>query len=96
MEPILEVKELKKYFPVGGRMLHAVDNVSFSINRGETLGIVGESGCGKTTTGRTMLRLYDPTGGKFTFDGETVFDVDKKEFPNMLARFILKGKILLI
>ena len=48
MEPILEVKELKKYFPVGGRMLHAVDNVSFSINRGETLGIVGESGCGKS------------------------------------------------
>lgn len=64
--------------------MRAVDDVSFFVNKGETLGLVGESGCGKTTTGRTMLRLYEPTDGRFVFDGETVFDVKKKEFPNML------------
>lgn len=88
-EHFIEVEHLRQYFPAGGfgsrkKYVRAVDDVSFFINKGETLGLVGESGCGKTTTGRTMLRLYDPTGGKFTFDGETVFDVDKKEFPNML------------
>ena len=74
---LLEVKGLKEYFNVrgkGGRMmkLKAVDDVSFSINRGETLGLVGESGCGKTTVGRTILRLYEPTAGQVIFDGEEV------------------------
>jgi len=88
-EHFIEVEHLRQYFPAGGfgskkKYVRAVDDVSFFINKGETLGLVGESGCGKTTTGRTMLRLYEPTDGRFTFDGETVFDVKKKEFPNML------------
>ena len=88
-EHFIEVEHLRQYFPAGGfgskkKYVRAVDDVSFFINKGETLGLVGESGCGKTTTGRTMLRLYEPTDGRFTFDGETVFDVQKKEFPNML------------
>lgn len=88
-EHFIEVEHLRQYFPVGGfgsrkKYVRAVDDVSFFINKGETLGLVGESGCGKTTTGRTMLRLYEPTDGRFTFDGETVFDVQKKEFSNML------------
>ena len=74
---LLEVKNLKQYFPVrAGLMktipLKAVDDVSFTIGRGETLGLVGESGCGKTTVGRTILRLYEPTGGEVIFDGEPV------------------------
>ena len=74
---LLEVKGLKEYFNVrgkGGKMmkLKAVDDVSFTINRGETLGLVGESGCGKTTVGRTLLRLYEPTAGQVIFDGEEV------------------------
>ena len=76
-ETLLEVKNLKQYFPVrAGLMktipLKAVDDVSFTIGRGETLGLVGESGCGKTTVGRTILRLYEPTGGEVIFDGESV------------------------
>ena len=74
---LLEVKNLKQYFPVRtGLMktipLKAVDDVSFTIGRGETLGLVGESGCGKTTVGRTILRLYEPTAGEVIFDGESV------------------------
>ena len=75
-EPLLIVEDLKQYFPVrnGFRKatLKAVDGVSFTINEGETLGLVGESGCGKTTVGRSILRLYEPTGGKVTFAGEEV------------------------
>ncbi len=88
-EHFIEVEHLRQYFLAGGfgskkKFVRAVDDVSFFVNKGETLGLVGESGCGKTTTGRTMLRLYEPTDGRFVFDGETVFDVKKKEFPNML------------
>ncbi len=74
---ILEVNDLKEYFPIktglfGITQLKAVDGVSFNIRPGETLGLVGESGCGKTTVGRTILRLYEPTGGTIRFDGEEV------------------------
>ncbi|AGB19734.1 oligopeptide ABC transporter ATP-binding protein OppF [Thermoanaerobacterium thermosaccharolyticum] len=65
---ILEVKNLKKYFHVSGGILKAVDDVSFTIKRGETLGLVGESGCGKSTTGRTVIGLYEATGGSVIFD----------------------------
>lgn len=74
MSKLVEVKNLKQYFRVGGSLLHpmhvkAVDDVSFYIDKGETLGLVGESGCGKTTTGRTLLRLYEPTAGQIFYDG---------------------------
>jgi len=70
---ILEVKNLKKYFDMGrGSVLKAVDNVSFSIKRGETFGLVGESGCGKSTTGRTIIRLYGATEGQVLFNGQDV------------------------
>ncbi len=76
-EYLVEVKDLKEYFPIKKGLfqtipLKAVDGVSFSIKPGETLGLVGESGCGKTTVGRTLLHLYKPTGGEFYFNGELV------------------------
>ena len=77
-EPVLSVENLKMYFPVGGGFLSrkpvgyvkAVDDVSFTVKRGETLGLVGESGCGKTTTGRCILQLYKPTAGQVIFEIE--------------------------
>ena len=88
-EHLIEIEHLRQYFPAGGfgknkKFIRAVEDVSFFIDKGETLGLVGESGCGKTTTGRAMLRLYEPTGGRFTFDGDVVFDVEKKQFADML------------
>jgi oligopeptide transport system ATP-binding protein len=79
--PLIEVKNLKQYFPVSDglfrtKYVKAVDDVSFYINKGETLGLVGESGCGKTTTGRSLLRLYEPTGGKIFYDGEDITHAD--------------------
>ena len=72
-EKLVEVKALRKYFHVGhAQVLHAVDDVSFTIERGKTLGMVGESGCGKTTVGRTLLRLYDADGGQVFFHGEDI------------------------
>lgn len=75
---LLEVSHLKQYFPVHQGFhtipLKAVDDISFAIKPGETLGLVGESGCGKTTVGRTLLRLYQPTAGRITFDGDVLFD----------------------
>ena len=75
---LLEVSHLKQYFPVSQVFhtvpLKAADDISFTIKPGETLGLVGESGCGKTTVGRTLLRLYEPTAGKITFDGDVLFD----------------------
>lgn len=77
---LIEVKNLKKYFNVGsGAILKAVDNVSFAIKEGETLGLVGESGCGKSTTGRTIIRLYEATGGEVIFDGKNVHKLNKGE-----------------
>ena len=84
--PLLEVKNLKKYFSVPNGMLHAVDDVSFSIEAGKTLGIVGESGCGKTTTGRAILRLEEPTSGQILFDGIDVTKLNKSEMRLMRQR----------
>lgn len=76
---LLKVEHLYQYFPAGGfgknkKYVQAVDDVSFYINEGETLGLVGESGCGKTTTGRSLLRLYEPTKGRVIFDDQVIFD----------------------
>lgn len=76
---ILEVKHLKKYFETPRGTLHAVDDVSFSIQRGKTLGIVGESGCGKSTTGRAILRLIEPTSGQVLFEGQDVLKLNKAQ-----------------
>lgn len=70
--PLLEVRNLKKYFKTKRGMLHAVDDVSFAIGKGRTLGVVGESGCGKSTTGRVILRLIEPTSGQVIFDGTDI------------------------
>lgn len=88
-DKLLQVEHLKQYFPAGGmgknrKFVKAVDDVSFFVNKGETLGLVGESGCGKTTTGRSILRLYEPTGGKIIFDGNVILDVENKVKVDML------------
>lgn len=81
---LVEAKNLKKYFKVGkNKILKAVDDVSFTINKGETLGLVGESGCGKTTCGRTVMGMYAATGGDVIFDGiniKTLDKIQKKQF----------------
>lgn len=78
-DPILEVKNLKKYFKTARGTLHAVDDVSFTIEKGKTLGIVGESGCGKSTTGRAILRLLEPTGGQVIFNGVDITALSNTE-----------------
>lgn len=89
-QDLVQVKNLVKHFPVRGGLLQrvvawvqAVDNVSFTIKEGETLGLVGESGCGKTTVGRTMLRLIEPTSGEISFDGVDVLKLQGRELKNM-------------
>ena len=90
-ENLIEVNNLEMYFPVTSGIImqkkiaeiKAVDNVSFNIKKGETLGLVGESGCGKTTTGRCILRLNEPTGGAVTYDGNDVLSLDNKSMRNM-------------
>ena len=91
--PILEVQDLKKYFPVtrgflsrAAGFVKAVDGVSFSLERGETLGLVGESGCGKTTTGRAILRLTEATGGRVRFDGVDVLSLDRRQLRSLRRR----------
>lgn len=82
-DTILEVKNLKKYFKTARGTLHAVDDVSFTIERGKTLGIVGESGCGKSTTGRAILRLLEPTSGQVIFDGKDITALKAVEMRKM-------------
>jgi oligopeptide transport system ATP-binding protein len=79
-KPILEVRNLKKHFNLsGGKVLKAVDSFSISINRGETFGVVGESGCGKSTAGRTIIKLYDATQGEVIFNGENIHKLQGKK-----------------
>ena len=80
---ILDVKNLKKYFKVKNGMLHAVDDVSFSVNEGETIGVVGESGCGKSTLGRTVLHLLDNDGGQLIYRGEDITKINNKKLRNL-------------
>jgi len=82
--PLLEVKHLKKHFPIKGGVfsktigyVYAVDDINFTLEKGETLGLVGESGCGKSTTGRTILRLIEPTDGTISFEGQDITHLDK-------------------
>ena len=87
---LLEIRDLRKYFAIKGsifrrrRYVQAVEDVSFSIYKGETLGLVGESGCGKTTLGRTIIRLYEPTSGRIVYDGEPIYDSEQKIAVDML------------
>ena len=86
---LLEIENLRKYFPVKNGLFHkkyvqAVESVSFSIFRGETLGLVGESGCGKTTLGRSIIRLYEPTSGRIVYDGTPIYDSEQKIAVDML------------
>ena len=86
---LVEVEKLRKYFPIKAGFLktnyvQAVQDVSLYIYEGETLGLVGESGCGKTTFGRTLLQLYNPTSGRIVYDGKVIFDSKKNIHENML------------
>ena len=81
--PILEVRNLKKYFPVAAGIVHAVDDVSFTIDKGKTLGVVGESGCGKSTLGRTLLHLQESTAGQVIFEGRDITRVNRKELTEL-------------
>ena len=83
-QTLLEVRNLNKFFNVAnGAKLHAVEDISFTVNAGETLGIVGESGCGKSTLGRTILRLHEPTSGQVIFDGIDIVSFNEKEMRQM-------------
>jgi peptide/nickel transport system ATP-binding protein len=86
---LLEVKNLKKYFSTPTGNLHAVDNVSFTIEEGKTLGMVGESGCGKSTTGRTILRLLEPTDGEIIFDGVNITKLPSNKLRDLRSRMQL-------
>ena len=83
MTPLLEARNLKKYFKTKFGMLHAVDDVNFTLEKGHTLGVVGESGCGKTTLGRTLLHLTDVTDGKIFFEGKDITDPSKHELKKL-------------
>ncbi|MFC5650356.1 ABC transporter ATP-binding protein [Paenibacillus solisilvae] len=91
---LLEVRNVKMYFPITGGILQrrigevkAVDNVSFSIKKGDTLGLVGESGCGKSTTGRVIMRLYEPTEGSIVFDGHDITNIKGDQLRRLRQNF---------
>jgi oligopeptide/dipeptide ABC transporter ATP-binding protein len=86
-EPILSARNIKKYFKVSGGTLKAVDGISFDIYKGETLGLVGESGCGKTTAGRTIIRLYEPTGGELFFEGQDIYKISRRDMKPVRRNF---------
>ncbi len=85
--PLISAKNIKKYFNVGSGILKAVDDISFDIFPGETLGLVGESGCGKTTVGRTIIRLYEPTEGELIFNNQNIYELSSKEMQNVRKDF---------
>lgn len=87
IKPLISVRNLKKYFHVGSGVLKAVDNISFDIYPKETFGLVGESGCGKTTVGRTIVRLYEPTDGELLFNGSNIYDLTPKEMQRVRKNF---------
>lgn len=80
---LLQVNNLKKYFPTPHGLIYAVDNVSFNINKGDTLGVVGESGCGKSTLGRSILRLHEPTAGEVLFEGKNILSLNHAQMKHM-------------
>lgn len=82
-DPLIQIRGLKKYFKVGGQTLKAVDNLSIDIYKGEILGLVGESGCGKSTAGRTIIRLYEPTEGEVLLEGENIYRYSENEMKKM-------------
>jgi peptide/nickel transport system ATP-binding protein len=88
-ETILEVRNLKKYFKTPKGMLHAVDDISFKLQKGKTLGVVGESGCGKSTTGRVILRLLEATGGEVLFEGKNINNLPKEEMRKLRTQMQL-------
>ena len=85
MPELLEVHNLKKYFKTRNGMLHAVDDISFTLSNGKTLGVVGESGCGKSTLGRTILHLLDATSGQVLFEGKDITNPTRKELHHIRA-----------
>ena len=89
-ETILEVRNLVKHFKTSRGMLHAVDDVSFTLERGRTLGLVGESGCGKSTTGRTILRLIEPTSGEIIFEGQDISNLSPSKLRTLRKDMQLK------
>ncbi len=81
--PLIETRNLKKYFKVKKGLLHAVDDITIKIHRGKTIGVVGESGCGKSTLGRAILRLIEPTSGDVLFDGKSIISYNKSKMREM-------------
>ncbi|MFA7620953.1 MAG: oligopeptide/dipeptide ABC transporter ATP-binding protein [Aminobacteriaceae bacterium] len=86
MTELVKVENLVKYFPVAAGNVHAVDNISFSIKEGETLGLVGESGCGKSTTGRLLIRLIEATSGRILYKGQDIASIKKRELRQIRNR----------
>lgn len=84
--PLVEIQSLSKIFKSGSKSIHAVENFNLQIFKGETLGLVGESGCGKSTVGKTLLRLYEPTDGNVYFDGIDLFSLNRKDLKQMRRR----------
>lgn len=87
VEPLISARNIKKHFDVGEGLLKAVDGLTFDIYPGETFGLVGESGCGKSTAGRTIIRLYDPTDGELYFNGKNIYELSRREMQEVRRDF---------